>query len=338
MGTINLSEAKCKKLTIEAPIVLATENEDGADFIIDAYTGAPVDRWWGKLAIDLNGIKSKQQMPNLMNHDSDKIVGYTLKAWTDKNFKVAGKFSKVTEEGKRALGLLDEGFPWQASIGVRASVIKSLSEKEEQEINGYKLSGPAEIWLESEVVEVSFVPLGADSNTSISRLSQFEEVEAPTGAKQKPQEDKKMELTLEVLEKDAPELLKQIQDAAMKCGADQERARIQAVLENSMPGHEKLTEELAFDGKTTGEQAAVQILKAEKLMIQQKKQDLKDDAVPPVPQPAAPEPKKQAKQPTTEEEFKANESLVEEFGDFQTYSAYLDAEKKGLIKTMGGRE
>ena len=50
-------------------------------------------------------------------------------------------------------------------------------------------------------------------------------------------------------------------------GAEAERARIQAVREQSMPGHEKLIEALAFDGKTTGPEAAVQVLAAERARI-----------------------------------------------------------------------
>lgn len=47
-------------------------------------------------------------------------------------------------------------------------------------------------------------------------------------------------------------------------GADAERSRISAVREQSMPGHEDLIEALAFDGKTTGPEAAVQVLAAER--------------------------------------------------------------------------
>ena len=47
-------------------------------------------------------------------------------------------------------------------------------------------------------------------------------------------------------------------------GAKSERARIQAVQEQCLPGHEALIQTLMFDGKTTGDQAAVQILAAEK--------------------------------------------------------------------------
>lgn len=61
-------------------------------------------------------------------------------------------------------------------------------------------------------------------------------------------------------------------------GAVAERERIQAVLENSMPGHEALVQQLAFDGKTTGPEAAVAVLKAEKEKVVGKGKDLRADA------------------------------------------------------------
>lgn len=46
-------------------------------------------------------------------------------------------------------------------------------------------------------------------------------------------------------------------------GATAERERIQAIEKSLLPGHEKLISELKFDGKTTGAEAAVQVLQAE---------------------------------------------------------------------------
>lgn len=46
-----------------------------------------------------------------------------------------------------------------------------------------------------------------------------------------------------------------------------ERARIQAVEGQTLPGHESLIAQLKFDGKTTGAEAAVQILQAEKAKV-----------------------------------------------------------------------
>jgi len=74
-------------------------------------------------------------------------------------------------------------------------------------------------------------------------------------------------LTRESLERDHAALYGQIRSDAMAEGATQERARIQAVRAQALPGHEALIETLAFDGKTTGDQAAAAVLAAERQVI-----------------------------------------------------------------------
>jgi hypothetical protein len=53
-------------------------------------------------------------------------------------------------------------------------------------------------------------------------------------------------------------------DEGTKTGADTERARIQAVEAQLLPGHDALIYGLKFDGVTTGPEAAVKVLIAEK--------------------------------------------------------------------------
>ena len=81
-----------------------------------------------------------------------------------------------------------------------------------------------------------------------------------------------------------------------KEGADAERTRIQAVFEQSMPGHEKLVQTLAFDGTTTGPEAAVQILNAERQKVAAMRTNLTSDAPKPAPAAIPPEEKKEGEQ------------------------------------------
>ena len=53
----------------------------------------------------------------------------------------------------------------------------------------------------------------------------------------------------------------------LKIGADTERQRIQDVEAQGMPGQDKLISELKFDGKTTGPEAAVKVLNAERVKV-----------------------------------------------------------------------
>lgn len=63
-----------------------------------------------------------------------------------------------------------------------------------------------------------------------------------------------------------------------KAGADAERERIKAVEDQTMSGHDALIATLKYDGKTTGPEAAVQVLAAEKAKKGNKLNDLRADA------------------------------------------------------------
>lgn len=82
---------------------------------------------------------------------------------------------------------------------------------------------------------------------------------------------KEITMNREELERDHPALVAAIRsEAAAEAktqGATAERERIQAVLAQSMPGHEALVQRLAFDGRTTGPDAAVQVLAAHRATL-----------------------------------------------------------------------
>jgi len=232
---IELKDAKCTSLSLSAPITLLKKDENNNNFLIEAYTGEIVERWWGWLAIDLEGIKARKKIPVLMNHRTDKIVGHSTNTYTDKSFFVSGQFSSVTDSAKEVKELAVEGFPWQASIGVRPLKIMSLEKGAKENVNGKKLSGPAEIWLESEIFETSFVPLGADDNTSIATFAKFDEAPQSVNINTNDKENF-MDITLEKLAKDAPALLAEIETAAIAEGkkeglAEGEKVGAQKVIE-----------------------------------------------------------------------------------------------------------
>jgi len=349
MGNIiELKQAQANRVTLSAPVALR-QTRDGetktGEFDITAYTGAVVDRWWGRLAIEVAGITAKEKMPIFREHAREVVVGYSLSHHKeDGAFHVYGKFSGVTNAAKEVQALAGEGFPWQASIGVKPLKIMAIEQGATAQVNGQDLAGPAEIWLESEVFETSFVALGADDNTQVACFSQVNETPAPAG--NIPRKEQDMEITLSLLESKAPELLEQIrkgaaeeafkegEEAGRAAGAADELARIKGVSEQAMAGHDDLIAKLMFDGKTTGPEAAVQVLAAEKKAKETALENLAAGGIDPVNQSAPPaaDPPAAPKNPETEEDFKKNPALVEEFGDFETYSAYLHTEKHWHIK------
>lgn len=346
---IQLSEARCTGLSMEAPVAFGQQERKEADFIIEAYTGAVVERWWGKLAVAVSGIKAKKNMPIFKGHNYSEIVGFSNDTWKDNSFFVSGKFSEITQTAQEVKGLAEEGFPWQASIGVRPSKILLLEKGSSQKVNGIKVDGPAEIWLESEVHETSFVPFGADGKTSISMLTKFEE--QPPGAnldgeeKEHTMDEGTRVITVESLKKEYPDIAQALigegKTIGMKEGAKAELARIEAVRDQALPGHEDLVEEMVKDGVTTGEQAAVRILNAEKQLRVTNKENLDSDgaSLPRVPAGTPPEDQPAKDDLSSEEGMKAywdkNKSLREEFdNDFEAFKSYQEAVNNGLVRIL----
>jgi hypothetical protein len=134
-------------------------------------------------------------------------------------------------------------------------------------------------------------------------------------------------------------------------GVEAERERIKAVQNQLLPGHEALIEILKFDGKTTGPEAAVQVLGAEKALLDGKRKELMEGAQLAISQTNIGTGKKEEIDPNLPIEDKAkavwqkNPELRKEFGDnFDSYLAFSKANAEGRVriwnkeKPKGGNE
>jgi len=72
-------------------------------------------------------------------------------------------------------------------------------------------------------------------------------------------------------------------EEGVKKGAEVERERIKSVEDQLVAGHEDLIAELKYDGKTTGPEAAVKIITANKRIENEQLENIKADAPKPVP-------------------------------------------------------
>lgn len=130
--------------------------------------------------------------------------------------------------------------------------------------------------------------------------------------------------------------------AGIEKGRADEVARIQSVKDQSIPGHEKLVETMMFDGKSTGADAALAIVQAEKTARLNAAGNFESSAPSVVPQPVAPESgsKKAPDSLTADEKIKFDwdndPDAREEFGDFDRYAAFRKAEGEGHVKVLGG--
>ena len=128
-----------------------------------------------------------------------------------------------------------------------------------------------------------------------------------------------------------------------KAGAEAERNRIKDVEAQALPGHEDLIAALKFDGKTSGPEAAVQVLQAERALGTKTVDALNADAPDPVKHAAAPEVETKVvenKDLPVDERAKASwdkdSALRSEFmSDYDSYLAYYRAKDKGQIRVLG---
>jgi len=125
-------------------------------------------------------------------------------------------------------------------------------------------------------------------------------------------------------------------------GAAAERERIKSVQDQLISGHEDLIQELMFDGKTSGPEAAVKVLAAEKKLRQDTLTTHRTESPEALPDPST----DNAKETTTEDknlpvderakvEWDKDPKVRAEFdGDFDGFLAFKKAEDRGAVKIL----
>lgn len=150
-----------------------------------AYSGGVIENyhWLGAMAIDLADIQMPETLTVLRNHDNNQIVGRASLAVQNGQLVVTeGEITEATEAGREIAALMREGHPWQLSIGVQGKMEEQKPGTAPAKINGKKLAA-AVIMRSPRILELSFVPAGADANTYVAQMSaryQEPEPEEPT--------------------------------------------------------------------------------------------------------------------------------------------------------------
>lgn len=122
-------------------------------------------------------------------------------------------------------------------------------------------------------------------------------------------------------------------------GAERERARIASVEAQALPGHESLIASLKADGKSTGADAAMQVLAAEKAKLASIAERLHAEAPPIIPHAPAPS-GNQGTPPDSslpietqcQQRWDADAALRGEFQSLETYIAFERAQAAGHAK------
>lgn len=170
------------QLTLTAPLeIIAASPPSDADktsggkprrFQMTAYTGGPMTLagWRYPVVVDLAGLNvGDSSRPIFLGHqqDVDDVVGQTDRIEiSDGQLVAAGSVLGDSPRVQRVVALADKGFRWQASIGAQTKQVDFIKAGANVIVNGRSFDGPLNVARQSVLGEISFVPLGADTNTS----------------------------------------------------------------------------------------------------------------------------------------------------------------------------
>jgi hypothetical protein len=166
-----------------APIRLAAGEPSGQRrFEMEAYSGAPVELFWGAPVIfDTDGIQiGSGPTPILLQHGyvGDSILEAVFGHSDDVRIAegrvtIRGVVSGVSEQVKLALDLAAAGFPFQASLGLWTSKVEFVDAKTEVTVNGRRMAGPLYVVRACVMRESSIVVMGADYETQTKIAASF---------------------------------------------------------------------------------------------------------------------------------------------------------------------
>ena len=141
-------------------------------FKMKAYTGQALTfPWWGRLVFDISGMRLDPKFPILREHDTLKPAGTGMKSYKAEGALWAEGVLLSNRHGQEVQQLLEEGFPFQASVGIWPKTIEEVKKDETVSVNGRLFTGPGAVWRESHVREISIVALGADDETEVLGLA-----------------------------------------------------------------------------------------------------------------------------------------------------------------------
>lgn len=141
-----------------------------------AYSGGliPGYGWHGDSVIDLASFTLPPgPLFALVDHDPTQRAGRFTASLTDHHIQIDGEFFTTTEAGREVSGLCAEGAPWQLSVGIRGQIDESSAPRE-LAINGQTLTART-VFRHASLLEVSFVPVGADPATAVTAFAQLPE-------------------------------------------------------------------------------------------------------------------------------------------------------------------
>lgn len=143
-------------------------------FTMLGYTGAAVNVGYRfPVVFDLSSMKVRETVPIMIEHGrsyaksvSQQVFGHTVAVENDgKKLRAKGVVSGIGADVDHVLALQRNGFPLQASVGLGGGNLVYVDEGETIELNGRKFKGPILAAKNTQLREISVLPLGADGDT-----------------------------------------------------------------------------------------------------------------------------------------------------------------------------
>jgi len=149
-------------------------------FTMDAYNGGAVELagWPLPVVIDVGGVKAGPSTPIRRNHDKNRVVGHVTDLARDGakgTIRASGVLSVPNADRAEIIDAVANGFPWQASVGVRASRVETVRQGASAQANGRTFQGPVDIIREGFLGEISILDWGADSTTRVNVAAEADE-------------------------------------------------------------------------------------------------------------------------------------------------------------------
>jgi hypothetical protein len=135
-----------------------------------AYSGDLIrNHWfWGSVIFDLSTTRAADRVPVLIQHDPGQRAGFASLTFGDQI--TAEGTLMANAHGEAVASESRAGFPWQMSVRIEPDSVEELASGATLTVNGRTVNGPAHIFRNSTIREVSFTPVGADPATDAQAM------------------------------------------------------------------------------------------------------------------------------------------------------------------------
>lgn len=136
-----------------------------------AYSGDVIrNHWfWGSVIFDLASTTAADRVPVLVQHDPGQRAGFASLTFGDQI--TAEGTLMANSHGEAVASESRAGFPWQMSVRIEPSSIEEVAPGATITVNGRSVTGPANVFRNSTIREVSFTPVGADPGTEAQAMA-----------------------------------------------------------------------------------------------------------------------------------------------------------------------